>query len=193
MTQHASAMTYDALIDYLQRVVPAPTLSTLDASLRGALRNKGTAATALVVSVLLALYGTTGVLESARRALNVVFEVARGRKMLRRKAVDVLSTVLLMSLVLAALVLIFVGGAFARDILGYLGLGAVAGRGVGGRHGVRVDLLQDARRPAPLVQGDRSGCGDRGRGVDRPVAGLLGVHLALRRRQRGLRRVRGGD
>ena len=150
MTQHASAMTYyalmslfpaallalsllgllgeyprtyDALIDYLQRVVPEPTLSTLDASLRGALRNKGTAATALVVSVLLALYGTTGVLESARRALNVVFEVARGRKMLRRKAVDVLSTVLLMSLVLAALVLIFVGGAFARDILGYLGLG----------------------------------------------------------------------
>ena len=43
------------------------------------MQNKGTAATALAISVAVALYGTTGVLEAARRALNVVFEIESGR------------------------------------------------------------------------------------------------------------------
>ena len=34
-------------------------------------------------------YGTTGVLEAARRALNVVFEAENGRSFLRRKTIDV--------------------------------------------------------------------------------------------------------
>ena len=70
--------TYDAILGYLRDVVPASLLDPLDSSLRGALQAKGTAATTLVVSALLALYGTTGVLEAARRALNVVFEIGVG-------------------------------------------------------------------------------------------------------------------
>ena len=54
----------------------------LDSSLRAALQAKGTAATALAVSIVVALYGTTGVLEAARRALNVVFGVSGGRSFL---------------------------------------------------------------------------------------------------------------
>ena len=117
--------TYDALLGYLRDVVPEPTLSTLDATLRHALREKGTAATALVIAVVAALYGTTGVLEATRRALNVVFEVdgRRGRSFLRRKAIDIASTLVLAALVLATLVLMFVGGGFARDLLGFAGLG----------------------------------------------------------------------
>ena len=75
----------------------------LDHSLRGALQSKGTAATALAISVVVALYGTTGALEAARRALNVVFEVDSGRSFLRRKAIDVISTFVLMTLVLVSL------------------------------------------------------------------------------------------
>jgi membrane protein len=120
--------TYDAIIGYLEEVAPASVVEPLDRSLRSALQSKGTAATALVISVVLALYGTTGALEAARRALNVVFEVDGGRSFLRRKALDVASTFVLMVLVLASLVMVFVGGRFAEDLLGFIGLGSTASR-----------------------------------------------------------------
>ena len=81
--------TYDALLGYLTDVVPESLVEPLDSSLRSAFQAKGTATTTLVISVGLALYGTTGVLEAARRALNVVFDVSNGRSFLRRKVVDV--------------------------------------------------------------------------------------------------------
>src|SRR4029453_19420395 len=111
--------TYDAILGYLRDVVPSSLLQPLDSSLRRALQAKGTAATTLVVSAGLALYGTTGVLEATRRALNVVFDVSSGRSFLRRKTVDVLSTVVLGALILISLVLVFVGGGFAEDLLGF--------------------------------------------------------------------------
>jgi membrane protein len=120
--------TYNAIVGYLEDVAPASVVEPLDRSLRRALNNKGTAATALVVSIALTLYGTTGALEAARRALNVVFELSGdGRSFLRRKAIDAASTVVLMALVLASLVLVFVGGDFADDLFGFLGLGETAG------------------------------------------------------------------
>jgi membrane protein len=132
--------TYDAILDYLREVAPASALAPLDSSLRGALRSKGTATTALAISVVVTLYGTTGLLEATRRALNVVHRVSSGRSFLRRKAVDVASTVVLMALVLASLVLIFVGGGFAEDLLGFLGLGPAV-----------ADAWDIARWPAALV------------------------------------------
>ncbi len=120
--------TYDAIMGYLRRVAPASALVPLDSSLRGALQHKGTAATAVAISIAVALYGTTGVLEAARRALNVALEARHGRGFLRRKAVDVASTAVLMVLVLVSLVLVFVGGAFAHDVLGFIGLGPTAAR-----------------------------------------------------------------
>jgi membrane protein len=119
--------TYDAIMSYLREVAPPSALAPLDASLRGALQNKGTAATALAISVAVALYGTTGVLEAARRALNVVFEVPGNRSFLHRKALDIAFSFLLFALVLATLVLVFVGGRFAEDLLGFAGLGPTAG------------------------------------------------------------------
>jgi membrane protein len=119
--------TYDAIVDYLRDVAPASVVDPLDRALRDALQSKGTAVTALVVGVVVAFYGTTGSLEAIRRALNVVFELdGRGRGMLRRKAIDVLFTVGLMALVLASLVMVFVGGRLARDLLGFAGLGDTA-------------------------------------------------------------------
>ena len=118
--------TYNAIIGYLREVAPASVVDPLDRSLRGALQSKGTAATALVISVVVALYGTTGALEAARRALNVVFEVDGGRSFLRRKAIDVASTFVLMTLVLVSLIMAFVGGRFAEDLLGFIGLGSTA-------------------------------------------------------------------
>jgi membrane protein len=119
--------TYNAIIDYLRDVVPNSVLVPLDSSLREALQNKGTALTALVTSVLLTLYGTTGVLEAARRALNVVFELdVGGRSFLRRKSIDIAFTFVLMGLVLASLIMLFLGGRFASDVFGFIGLGPTA-------------------------------------------------------------------
>jgi membrane protein len=119
--------TYRAITDYLEGVVPPSVLDPVDRSLRRAFESEGTAATALVVSLPLALYGTTGALEAARRALNVVFELdGEGRGFLRRKAIDAASTVVLMALVLASVVMAFVGGSFAEDLLGFVGFGETA-------------------------------------------------------------------
>ena len=82
----------------------------------------------MVISVLLAFYGTTGVLEASRRALNVVFEIDNGRSFLRRKLVDVASTVVLLTLALVTGMLVFVGGGFADDLLGFIGLGPKAAK-----------------------------------------------------------------
>ena len=153
--------TYDAIIGYLREVAPPSVVVPLDSSLRGALQHKGTAASGVVISVAVALYGTTGVLEAARRALNVVFEVDGGRSFLRRKAIDVASTAVLLVLVLVTLVLVFVGGGFARGPArlprprpgrrARLGPRALAGRRARGDARLRLRLLRDARRAAALV------------------------------------------
>ncbi len=115
--------TYDAIMGYARDVAPDSVVTPLDSSLEHALRNKGTAVTTLAISVALALYGTTGVLEAARRALNVVFEVEQGRGFFRRKFIDVLSTFLLLALVIVSGILVFVGGGFADDLAGFIGFG----------------------------------------------------------------------
>jgi membrane protein len=117
--------TYNAIMGYLRDVAPESVVSPLDRSLRGALQDKGTAATTFAISVAVALYGTTGALEAARRALNVVLEIEEGggRSFLRRKTVDVLSTFVLLALMLASGILVFVGGRLAEDLLGFIGFG----------------------------------------------------------------------
>jgi membrane protein len=118
--------TYDAILSYLRDVAPQSAIAPIDESLRTAFRNKDTATTAIVVSVLVALYGTTGVLEAARRALNVVFGSSNGRSFWERKTLDVAFTFVLGSLVLSTLVMLFVGGQFADDLFGFMGLGSTA-------------------------------------------------------------------
>jgi len=133
--------TYDAIIGYLRDVAPESVIAPLDSSLRGALQNKGTAVAALAIGVAVALYGTTGVLEATRRALNVVFEIEEGgRSFLRRKTVDVAFTFVLLALALTGLVLVFVGGRFADDLLGFIGLGPTA-----------AQIWSIARWPAALL------------------------------------------
>jgi membrane protein len=110
--------TYNAIVDHLRQVVPAITLAPLDVAVRAALTSKGTAAAGLVIASLTALYGATGYLEAARRALNVVFEARRGRSFARRKLIDVASTFVLMAFVLTTLLLMFAGGGVAQDVLG---------------------------------------------------------------------------
>jgi membrane protein len=110
--------TYNSIINHLRGVVPTATLAPIDAAVRAALRSKGTAVAGLLLAIATALYGTTGYLEAARRALNVVFETPSGRSFVRRKLTDLASTVVLLALVLSTLVLMFAGGGVADEVLG---------------------------------------------------------------------------
>ncbi|MCW3029152.1 MAG: YihY/virulence factor BrkB family protein, partial [Solirubrobacterales bacterium] len=110
--------TYNAIVSHLRGVVPAATLAPLDVAVRAALKSKSTAAVGLVVAILTALYGATGYLEAARRALNVVFRAPGGRGFVRRKLIDIASTFVLLGLVLTTVVLMFAGGGLAREVLG---------------------------------------------------------------------------
>jgi membrane protein len=110
--------TYNSVISYLRDVVPPDTLNAIDASIKRAIQHKGNATTGLVIGVVTALYGTTGVLESARRALNVAFGVESGRSFLHRKARDIASSFILIGLVLITLILVFVGGSLADHVFG---------------------------------------------------------------------------
>ncbi|HYZ30444.1 MAG TPA: YihY/virulence factor BrkB family protein, partial [Thermoleophilaceae bacterium] len=113
--------TYNAVISYLRDVVPPDTLNAVNSSLKKAIQHKGNATTALAISVVTALYGMTGVLEAARRALNVVFHVERGRSFVHRKMRDIASSFILMALVLVTLVFAFVGGTLAEHLFGHGG------------------------------------------------------------------------
>jgi len=110
--------TYNSIIDHLRGVVPATTLAPLDAAVRAALKSKGTAAIGLGVAIIAALYGATGYLEAARRALNVVFQSSSSRSFARRKLTDIASTFVLLALVIATLLLMFAGGGIADEALG---------------------------------------------------------------------------
>jgi membrane protein len=110
--------TYNAIVRHLRDVVPTVTLAPLAAAVRAALKNKGTAAGSLVISILAALYGATGYLEAVRRALNVVSRSRRGRSFARRKLIDIASTFVLMGLLLTTLVLMFAGGGVAKQVVG---------------------------------------------------------------------------
>jgi membrane protein len=110
--------TYNAIVGHLRGIVPALTLTSLEVAVRAALKSRGTAAVALIVAIATALYGGTGYLEAARRALNVVFEARCGRSFARRKLIDLASIFVLLALVLTTLVLMFAGGSLAHRVLG---------------------------------------------------------------------------
>jgi membrane protein len=113
--------TYNAVVSYLRDVVPPDTLNAIDHSLKRAIQHKGNATTGLVIGVVIALYGTTGVLEAARRALNVVFGVEQGHRFLHRKARDIASSFMLIGLVTITLISVFVGGSLAEHVFGHTG------------------------------------------------------------------------
>jgi membrane protein len=118
--------TYNAIMGYVEDVAPQSVIDPLDRSLRTAFQSKGSATAALLIALAAMLYGTTGALEAARRAMNVVFEAKGSRGFVRRKTIDAISTFVLMGLVCASLILVFVGGDLARDLLGFAGLGSTA-------------------------------------------------------------------
>ena len=127
--------------DYLLKAgAPKATVDSVTKALESAQSQRGTAFTALIVALGTSLWGASSAFGAVGRALNVVWRVEEGRNFIRRKAYDLGWTLLLLVLVLVTFVLVFVGGDVAHDLLGKIGLEALAG-----------DAWQYARWPAALV------------------------------------------
>jgi membrane protein len=154
MTQHAAALTYYAMlalfpallvavallgvfgqedtvtdvVGYLEREgAPAAVTAPIEALLRGVIRTSDrTAGLALIVSLGIALIGASGWFASARRAMNAAFDIPEERPFVGRKLGDVGATLVLIGLALSALVLVFLGGGIADDLLEEIGVGGAA-------------------------------------------------------------------
>jgi membrane protein len=110
--------TYNSIVHHLRPVVPAKVLTPVNAALKTALESRRSALAAFGIGVVTAFYGSTGYLEAARRALNVVFASEKGRSFLRRKLTDIGSTVVLLVLVLVTVALMFARDHAVRGLIG---------------------------------------------------------------------------
>jgi membrane protein len=150
MTQRAAALTYYALLslfpallvgvsvlgvfgqqslvsqaaDYLKDAgAPSEVVDAVTAALGSAVQQRSTAGGALVIGLATALYGASGAFGSVGKALNQVWRVDEGRGFVKRKLQNLLWTTVLIALGLVTLVLLFLGGGLAHDVLGLIGLG----------------------------------------------------------------------
>jgi membrane protein len=167
MTQRAAALTYYSLLSLFPALLfgvallgffgqqglindaasylrdagaPADTVDAVVSALEEAQSQRGTALTALVIGLATSLWGASGAFGAAGAALNQVWRVEEGRGLVKRKAHDLGWTLVLAALVLVTLVLVFLGGELASDVLGEIGLGATA-----------ADVWQIVRWPAAMV------------------------------------------
>jgi len=155
MTDHAAALTYYALMSlfpallvgvallgllgqestvndvarYLtERGAPATTVDAIRSSLKTAVHSHARASTVLlIVGLALALYAASSAFGAAGRALNVVHRAQEERGFVRRKALQLGSTLLIIVLTVAVLVMVFLGGEVARQLFAAIGLGRTAG------------------------------------------------------------------
>jgi membrane protein len=127
--------------DYLKTAgAPPETVDAVTSALDSAQSQRSTAITALVLGLALSLNSASGAFGAVGRALNVAWRVDEGRGLVRRKANDLMWTLVVLVLVMITFVLIFLGGGLASDVLGLLGLGETA-----------ADVWRFARWPAALA------------------------------------------
>lgn len=86
----------------------------------------GAVSTALVIGIVIALYGASGAFGAAGRALNHVYGVEESRGFVAHRLADIGYTILVIALAIVALVSVFLGGNLAGDLFGTIGLGDTA-------------------------------------------------------------------
>jgi membrane protein len=102
---------------------PKETVDAVTGALQSALGQRGTAKAALFIGLVTSLYGASGAFGASGRALNKIFRVDEGRGFVRRKASNLMWTLVVAVLALLTFVLVFLGGGLATDALGKIGLG----------------------------------------------------------------------
>jgi membrane protein len=153
MTDSAAALTYYALLSLFPALLVGASMfgllgqshaideitryltrhgadsSTVDAvrsTLRTAQSSRGGAGVGLIIGIAVSMYGGAGAFAAAGRGLNRVMRVDETRGIVRRKALDLACTLVVIVLGVVALLLVFLGRGVARQLFGELGLGPAA-------------------------------------------------------------------
>lgn len=154
MTYHAAALTYYSLmslfpallvgvallgligqqstVDHVAHYLtdhgaPKATVAAVRSSMHTAVNSRAGSSTALlVVGLAVALYGASGAFGAAGKALDAMAGEEEGPGFVRRKLTDLGSTLLLIALTMAVLVMVFLGGGVAHQLFGAIGLGHTA-------------------------------------------------------------------
>jgi membrane protein len=106
---------------------PKETIDAVESSLTGLIESSSAkVGFGLVLGLVLGINGASGAFGAAGRALNKVFGVEEDRGFVRRKALDLGWTVVVILLGIVALVSVFLGGSVAEDLFGTIGLGDTA-------------------------------------------------------------------
>jgi membrane protein len=154
MTDHAGTLTYFAMMSLFPALLLAVTLlglfgqqslvtqaskylldhgadpataSVVSKALDRVINSSGGAlGLSLVISIALALNGTSGAFAASGRALNVVYGVGEDRGVVRRKITDLATALVVIVLLLLVLVAVFTGGKIADEIFSKIGLGSTA-------------------------------------------------------------------
>ncbi|HVF77019.1 MAG TPA: YihY/virulence factor BrkB family protein [Solirubrobacteraceae bacterium] len=162
-------------VDYVKdNGAPAEVADALEALLTRTVNAAGGAVTsALVLGLVIAVYGASGAFGAAGRALNHVYGVQETRGIVAHKLADIAYTMLVIALAIVALVSLFLGGDLAGDLFGTIGLGdtaasvwrfarwPVAGAAVLGIYAIIFSLAPDigARRRRLISPGGLVGVG----------------------------------
>ncbi|WP_445149296.1 YihY/virulence factor BrkB family protein [Baekduia sp. Peel2402] len=109
--QGADQETQDAIGAVMEKIVSA---------------SGGAVSVALVISVAIALNGASGAFGASGRALNRVYRVEEDRGFVGRKLTDLGTTLAIVVVLLVVVAALFLGGGFAEDLLGSIGLGSTA-------------------------------------------------------------------
>jgi membrane protein len=153
ITDHAAALTYYALMslfpallfgvavlgffgqqglitdaeNFLRSVgAPAQTIDAVTSVLKTAQNSRGKALSALVIGLLVSLYGASGGFGAVGRALNDVWRVEDGGNFVVNKLHDIMWTLVIMALVTTTGVLVFLGGSLSDFVFSHIGLGDTA-------------------------------------------------------------------
>lgn len=121
------SLVADAVRYARENGAPAEVTRALRASLSSTVENaSGAVSTALVLGVLVALYGASGAFGGAGRALNAVYGVRETRSFIAHKLSDIAWTLVATTLAIVALFSVFLGAGLAKDLFGVIGLGDTA-------------------------------------------------------------------
>jgi len=83
----------------------------------------GAVTSALVIGVVVAIYGASGAFGGAGRSLNTVYGVRESRGFVVHKLTDIAWTLVTMVLAIVAMVSVFLGSGLARDLFEAIGIG----------------------------------------------------------------------
>ncbi|MGH8868401.1 MAG: YihY/virulence factor BrkB family protein [Actinomycetes bacterium] len=118
-----NAGTVDTLLTVVRDITPASAVQAVEQPLHQIVEQRGPAGAVLGFGLFAAVWSASGYVSAFSRVANVIYDVEEGRPLVRRRALQVLVTVLLLVLVALVAMGLVLSGPLADAVGSALGLG----------------------------------------------------------------------